>query len=150
MTQELNSALLQPKSAKPLADIQVGDTVMIASNNYTRRVHFFVLTVDKVTSTQFSTAFRGKASSRRFKKDTGREIGGSSYKQAFVPTPEFLKLYEDYSKEQGRIEAARSWVCRMGSQGQHIPPELALALKAAHDAWVQENPDHEYSRKLAS
>jgi hypothetical protein len=108
-----------------LDNMKVGDAVcLVRRNGWKQRVDIYQGAVEKVTATQI-TAMGG----RRFKKDTGREIGNRNSRWSVTPTLEPLTSELLAEAALGEEYAAAERICAAWAKKlERARDENALAL----------------------
>ena len=121
-----------PTPAKPITEVAVGDriAVLAAQPIGSRDVPFHVLTVERLTATQFITNI-----GRRFYIKTGAEYGASHYRRAIIVTTAFVDAL-DRLKQEIRVEReARNWLYSMSQQYGNLQLPAIMVMRAAYEAW---------------
>lgn len=123
---------LHPKEAKKLSDIAVGDKIAINAHQHGDEP-YLILTVDKVTASQFSTT-----NGRRFMKSTGKEVASSRlFTYAIIVDESYIAALDVYVEEKREERKIRMWLCNMGHGQKKIPLAAIKAMKAAYDGWLE-------------
>lgn len=132
-TTAVEDIALHPKAAKNLSDIGVGDKVAVKAHHHGDEP-FMILTVDKVTASQFSTA-----NGRRFVKSTGKEVASSRpYPDyAIIVDEVYIAALEVYVEEKREERKIRLWLYTMGQEQKKVPLAAIQAMKAAYDGWLE-------------
>lgn len=123
----------QPQAAKQLSDVAVGDKIAVKGHHHSDEP-FLILTVDKVTASQFSTA-----NGRRFMKSTGKEVASSRpYPDyAIIVDEAYIAALDVYVGEKREERKIRLWLYTMGQEQKKVPLAAIQAMKAAYDGWLE-------------
>lgn len=130
-----------PIPAKPITEVAVGDCIAIRSTQSigTRDVPFYVLTVERLTATQFITE-----GGRRFYIKTGAECGASHYRRAIIVDAAFVDALDRLKQEILTEREVRSWLYSMSQQYRTLQLSAIMAMKAAYESWqaIPKQADH--------
>lgn len=121
-----------PTPAKPITEVAVGDRIAIRSSSSVgiRDVPFHVLTVERVTATQFVTT-----TGRRFQRKNGAEHGASHYRRAIIVDDAFAAALDKLKQELQAERNARNWLYNMSQQYQKLPVPAIMTMHAAYEQW---------------
>lgn len=121
-----------PTPAKPITEVAVGDCIAVraAQPIGSRDVPFHVLTVERLTATQFITSI-----GRRFYIKTGAEYGASHYRRAIIVTAAFVDALDRLKQEIQVEREARNWLYSMSQQYGKLQLPAIMAMKAAYESW---------------
>ena len=121
-----------PTPAKPITEVAVGDRIAVrsASSTWIRDVPFHILTVERMTATQFVTT-----TGRRFYRKNGAEHGASHYRRAIIVDDAFATALDKLKQELQAERNARNWLYSMSQQYQKLPVPAIMAMHAAYEQW---------------
>lgn len=121
-----------PTPAKPITEVAVGDRIAIRSSSSVaiRDVPFHILTVERLTATQFITT-----TGRRFYRKNGAEYGSGHYHQAVIVDDAFVAALVTFKQELQAERNARNWLYSMSQQYQKLPVPAIMAMHAAYEQW---------------
>lgn len=121
-----------PTPAKPITEVAVGDRIAVRSSSSTwiRDVPFHILTVERLTTTQFVTT-----TGRRFQRKNGAEHGSGHYRGAIIVDDAFADALDKLKQELQVERKARHWLYSMSQQYQKLPVPAIMAMHAAYEQW---------------
>lgn len=121
-----------PTPAKPITEVAVGDRVAVRLSSFgmIRDVPFRVLTVERLTATQFVTT-----TGRRFQRKNGVEHGSGHYHQAVIVADAFVAALVTFKQELQAERNARNWLYSMSQQYQKLPVPAIMAMHTAYEQW---------------
>lgn len=121
-----------PTPAKPTTEVAVGDRIAVRAPQPigVRGVPFNILTVERLTATQFVTT-----EERRFYRKNGAEQGASHYRQAIIVDDAFVDALDTFKQEIQVEREARSWLCSISQQYRNLQLPAIMTMKAAYEQW---------------